>query len=194
MQIHHFNQEVRSQVTQVKRLAEALHRWPDILEEQFGVDLSGKTIIPCILNNLPCARTGDVDGVFFYDYSALGRFFQSAQLNIKAVYNAGRDAKLFQKIGTARIWKGDTPTAADLIAELRDPIQLRILKHHTTEVQPLFGLAEGVGATMPEFVRHDVTHMTMADFAQIPRGNIRLRLERGRRRARKLRRRNDRTK
>jgi hypothetical protein len=189
MRIHHFTQEIRSQITQVKRLVEALHRWPDILNDGFGRDLSGKTIIPCILNNLPYARTGDLDGVFFYDYSALGRFFQSSQLNIKAVYNAGGDAKLFKKIGTARIWQGDTPTAADLVAELKDPIQLRILKHHTTDGQPMFGLAEGVAATMPEFVRQDVTHMTMADFAQIPRGNIRLQLERAQRRAKKLRRR-----
>jgi hypothetical protein len=64
-QIHHFNQGIRSQITQVKRLVEALQRWPDILREQFGTDLSAKTIIPCILNNLPYARTGDLDGVFF---------------------------------------------------------------------------------------------------------------------------------
>jgi hypothetical protein len=189
MQIHHFTQEIRSHVTQVKRLVEALRRWPDILNKEFGRNLSGKTIVPCVLNNLPYARTGDLDGVLFYDYSALGRFFQSSQMNIKAVYNAGGGAKLLKKIGTVRIWKDDTPTAADLVAELRDPIQLRILKHHTTEGHPIFGLAEGIAATMPEFVRQDVTPMTMADFARIPRGNVRLQLERAQRRAKKLRRR-----
>lgn len=94
-----------------------------------------------------------------------------------------------KKIGTARLWQGDTVTATDLVAELKDPIQLRIMKHHTTEGRPLFWLAEGIAAAAPEFVRQDVTHMSMADFAQIPRSNVRLQLERAERRARKLRRR-----
>ena len=94
-----------------------------------------------------------------------------------------------KKIGTARLWQGETPTATDLVAELKDPIQLRILKHHTTEGLPVFWLAEGVAASVPEFVRQDVTHLSMADFAQIPRSSVRLQLERAQRRARKLRRR-----
>ena len=186
---YHFELEARSSIKQIKRLCDALVSSSDALEERFGRGAAAKTIVPIVLHNLPYARFGPTEGVFFYDYSALSRFFKEGRLHVNAVHNAGDGAKLLNKIPTARIWVGEKPAPADLMAELNAPVQLRILKHHTRVFPVIFGLDMTTVGTTEFFIAEEVTEMTMADFSGIGRRAMRIALDKGARRARKLRKR-----
>lgn len=186
---YHFELEARSSIKQVRRLCDALVSWPDALEERFGQSAATKAIVPVVLHNLPYARFGPTEGVYFYDFSALSRFFKEGRLHVNAVHNAGSGAKLLNKIPTARIWAGERPEPADLIVELNAPVQLRILQHHTRIFPIIFGLdMSTVGAT-EFFITEEVTEMTMADFSGIGRRAMRVALDKGAKKARKLRKR-----
>ncbi|MDB5583762.1 MAG: hypothetical protein JWR80_8938 [Bradyrhizobium sp.] len=91
-----------------------------------------------------------------------------------------------QRIGTLPIWEGEKPEAGDLLKQLEDPIQLRVLRHHTEATENVFQLDESTGALSPEQLREDVTAMTLAD---IPRRTVKLAIEKTARKAKKSRRR-----
>lgn len=151
--------------------------------------VASKQVVPCVLNNLPYARSGLHEGVYFFDFSALARFFGSRTLNIKSVHNLGGGAKLAQRTGTLPIWEGEKPTAGDLLKQLEDPIELRVLRHHTQATANVFQLDESTGALSPEQLREDVTAMTLADMAGIPRRTVKLAIDKAARKAKKSRRR-----
>ena len=70
---------LRSALRQVSRQAHALRSYPDILMERAGIDSTGKTIVPCVLNSLPFSMNGCPDGVYVTDWSALKRFFDDSE-------------------------------------------------------------------------------------------------------------------
>jgi hypothetical protein len=83
MNAYYFDLGIRSAVRQVKRLVHALQRFPDILAEKMQIDISGKKIIPCVLNSLPYARIGELDGVYCTDSSILDRFLSDRHFYLK---------------------------------------------------------------------------------------------------------------
>jgi len=115
---YYFEKECRENIKQVKRLAEALERYPQILEQHLPEGI-GKTIVPCVLNALPYATTGERDDVLFADESALSRFF-TGSAGLRA--DAGGDYLV-----ELRLWQGATPTALDLLFALLHPFQMHLM-------------------------------------------------------------------
>ncbi|SDX21407.1 hypothetical protein SAMN05421681_104240 [Lysobacter enzymogenes] len=115
---YYFEKECRENIKQVKRLADALERYPQILEQHLPEGI-GKTIVPCILNALPYATTGARDGVLFADESALSRFFTGS-----AGLRAGVGGDYLVEL---RLWQGATPTALDLVFALLYPFQMHLM-------------------------------------------------------------------
>lgn len=166
------------QIEQVNRLAVALKKWPDILSNEFGRDLSALTLVPIVLNNLSYARSGPTDGVYFYDYSALTRFFTSGSLSMKIpISEHGPNQKLLE-IPTVKMWAGYEVASTDLVNELEDPAQLRFKRFHTYVSPMEFWLDSRTICEAPMFREHPMTPLTAADFAGIPRRQILDRLER----------------
>jgi hypothetical protein len=128
---YYFDLEIHSAVRQVKRLAEALRRYPDILEMEMKVRLDSKTVVPCVFNSLPYARTGDLKGVFCTDSSSVERFFSHRFLMVKSPHRVKKNATLLHRVPLASLWKGELPGPEDLLRQLQDPIQLKIVKAHT---------------------------------------------------------------
>ena len=64
-----------------------LRRWPRITKNEFGQDLAGKTD-GMRAQQLPYRSGRALDGVYFYDSSALERFFTSERLNAKVMSKA----------------------------------------------------------------------------------------------------------
>jgi len=124
-------QEIRSNIKQIKRLADALRRHPDILREGMGVDQEGKTIIPCVLNALPYALPGAVDGVHVFDASALKRFFEDRHFRIKTGYEIAENIKFIHRVAMHSAWAGDKPAPEDLVRQLQVPFQIRLMLAHT---------------------------------------------------------------
>ena len=124
IQEHYFDLENIDNIKQLNRLMAALVKHPDILGDNLPTNVAEKTFVPILLNCLPYALPGSVEGVHFYDYSALSRFFMNGQIS-------GRTMKLGQGTNEImkgpRIWFGDNPTAEDFISQLNEPIQFKVV-------------------------------------------------------------------
>ena len=136
--IRDFLDDRKDVLHQVKRLIGALERWPEELTARFGPEAAGKTIVPVVLRNLPYAQQGPTDGVYFYDFSALTRFFESGQMNNGVQIDRGIEIQ----VPTFRLWAGDQPVAADLLAQLQDPIQLKLIENRT-RIFPMYFSLDG---------------------------------------------------
>jgi hypothetical protein len=79
----HFLSEVFAGADQLRRLRRAITRAPDIVQEKFGKNASWKNVVCCVLSGLPWSA-GRVDDVFYYDMSALTRFFDEGTIYVKA--------------------------------------------------------------------------------------------------------------
>jgi hypothetical protein len=126
-QAYYFNLEVTSQAKQVRRLADALVAYPEIIEQEIGVEYKNYKIIPCILHSLPYSRPNDSDGVLFTDWSVVTRFFDQSHFRVKVFHQIGKQ-KLLHRIALKKLWKSETPSADDLLNELRSPFQLELSK------------------------------------------------------------------
>jgi hypothetical protein len=72
---------------------------------------------------MPFSLPTQLDGVFFFDVSALGRFFKEGSINFIEASGSGEQRQI-SRIPLKWLWKGSWPSAEDLIAQLRSPAQL----------------------------------------------------------------------
>ncbi len=141
VQSYYFDLETASEVRQVRRLAEALVRYPDIIKEKMGPQYVGRKIISCVLHSLPYSRIGKTDGVYFTDASALMRFFNEAYFYINVPHHIG-SATILHRTAVKKIWARERPVPTDLIEQMEHPFQVELLLKHL-EVRPLdFGLSD----------------------------------------------------
>ncbi len=128
-QAYYFDLEVHGQAKQAARLANALAQYPDIVEKEIGVQHVGKKVIPCVLHSLPYSRLDPIDGVYFTDASTLTRFLQQEYFRVKVRHQIGK-ATLLHRTALKKFWKGDKPTADDLMRELTKPFPLELSMEH----------------------------------------------------------------
>jgi hypothetical protein len=139
---YYFALEIESGVRQVKRLADALTNHADAVLERSGIDMAGKTVVPCLVNSLPYALSGEQEKVYVTDASGLRRFFEKRDFHVVRAHNLGAKGKVLHRTGMKRLWKGEAPAAADLMAYLKDPFQLRLMAAHLRKEGHVFGLGE----------------------------------------------------
>lgn len=116
---HYFEMECKSNAKQVLRLADALVKYPDILEEHLPEGI-GKTVVPCVMHALPYAIPGGLDGALFGDESALSKFFKQPVAGL-------RDPRSEAYLVSLRLWEGAVPTAEDLVFALEHPFQVYLM-------------------------------------------------------------------
>ena len=120
--MHYFDMESVSNVEQVKRLMRGLEEHPDMLKKHLPPGSETKQRIPIVLNCLPYALPGGADGVFFYDYSALRRFFKSAQIVARKIEGG---IVYEEPQASVRLWEGNSPMPGDLIDQIKLPLQFK---------------------------------------------------------------------
>jgi hypothetical protein len=152
---YYFELGVRSAVRQVKRLAEALRKYPDILATEMKVALDSQTIVPCVLNSLPYARTGDLEGVYCTDSSSLQRFLSHRYLFIKSPHRIRKGLTVMHRVAVTSLWKEDRPGPEDLVRQLQEPFQLKLLKAHTELRWGAFPIGPTHVVAATEFTRKD---------------------------------------
>ena len=129
VQAYYFDQQVSSHAKQVRRQAEALRRFPDIVDQNIGPEYVGMTVVPCVLNSLPYSQIGTTDEVYFTDASALFRFFDKRDITINCPHRLGKTT-ILHRVPVSSFWSGDEPTVADFLKHLAAPHQLVLqLKH-----------------------------------------------------------------
>jgi hypothetical protein len=164
--IARFAQDRSTTIGQVKRLLKGLADHPEELDKRLGAGAAAKTIVPIILRNLPYAEQGPQDGIYFYDYSALSRFFKNGRMsNSIALRDGTRIA-----VPTFMLWAGAAPEPADFLAQLDSPVQLQIVEHHTRIFPMLFRLDSTTFATTERYILEEVTPDSVAALSGAPDG------------------------
>jgi len=173
IQAYYFNIGIKEYIKQVKRLADALRRYPDILADQFGVDVAQKTIVPCLLNALPYSLSGDTDGVYVTDSSALKRFFEQRYFNIKTSYQIHEKLKLLHRTAMYSLWSSETPSPKDLLRQLKSPFQVKLIAAHTKEGIVDFAVGESHGVVSTDHTQKEMSVESFANLAGIPYASVR---------------------
>jgi hypothetical protein len=137
-------------------LADALQRYPDIVEKEIGAQHVGKKIVPCVLHSLPYSRLDPIDGVYFTDASTLKRFLEQEYFRVKVPHRIG-NATLLHRTALKKFWKGDEPTADDLIRELAEPFPLKLSVNHLGMTQIDFAISNTEEVIAPELTRKPMT-------------------------------------
>jgi hypothetical protein len=126
IQMHYFDLENLSNIRQIKRLMQALDDYPDILMKHLPPGAATKMRVPVILNCLPYSIPQGFDGVYFYDYSALARFFKNAQVFAHDL--SGGEIIATVKWPDHRLWKCDAPSPEDFLVQLNESLQFKIVR------------------------------------------------------------------
>lgn len=151
-----FDLAVASQEKQVRRLATALKKYPDILKEHVGEEHVGGEIVPCVVHSLPYAKFGQSRDVYFMDFSMLSRFFEEPYLKVKMPHTVG-DFTVLHRVGVKKFWSGDAPTAEDLLDQMRCPFQLELTAGHLGYRAVTFPIGSAEVALVPELVREELS-------------------------------------
>lgn len=155
-QTFHFGLSLRSHAKQTNRLATALRDHPDLLIQALGPQAAGKTIVPCVVNAMAYSFPEGIDGVFFTDNSALARFFQGRHLHEPTTAAIDGSGGRTPAVPLHSQWSGSAPTAEDLLVQLRDPIQFKLLAASIELRQDYFELDQSTLALTAELTRHAI--------------------------------------
>ena len=136
--LYHFVGELADGLEQAERLSKFFADHPEIVRKHLGADAQWDRIVSCVVNGIPFSA-GEIDGIYIYDASALARFFESRALNMVVTSSSGKTS-LPLSGAEATLWEGEQPTAADLIHQMGDPVQVSMLKSHFTRAMR-WGLA-----------------------------------------------------
>lgn len=160
---YYFALEVDSAVKQVKRLVSGLLAAPDVLLARTGIDISNKTIVPCVLNSLPYARRGEKDSVFVTDASGIKRFFEERYLRVNRPHHLkGKNAVILHRMAIKDIWEAESPTPEGLVCYLSNPFQIELLLGHMTGQHYAFGLGGRTVVGVLDLVRTDMSPASVA--------------------------------
>jgi hypothetical protein len=124
---YHFLQEVGSSIRQIQRLRDGLVKWPDILTNEFGLQVTTKTVVHCLQHNETFSFPEGIDGIYIYDWSALKRFFEAAWFRVIHDHQGPQNTVFRNRVGVKRIWSGEEPAPTDLLEELANPSQYQIV-------------------------------------------------------------------
>lgn len=126
-----FVKKLEAAASQVRRIAQQFTDDPSLLRRHLGKNASWTKVHLVVLNAMPVSMASEESGVYFYDASALGKFLREKTINI-LVDPSGSFGET-TVVATHTLWTGNTPTAEDLLAQLNDPIQLKLVQRNLTQ-------------------------------------------------------------
>ncbi len=170
---YYFNLGLRSYGKQVKRLTDALHKHPEVLKDKFGVDVTTKTVISCVLNALPFSLPGPADGVYYIDASVLKRFFQERYFHVKVPHWIDENVQILHRTAMHSFWSSDHPSPEDLLKQLEMPFQLKLELAHTELVPAFIALGDGGIVVTGEYASKDKTIESISDIVKVSSENVR---------------------
>ena len=171
---YYFALEMDQAIRQVRRLADGLELHPDVVLERTGIDLAGKTIVPCVLNSLPYAAKVGEDGVYLSDASSLKRFFQERYFHLVRPHRLKKkNATVLHRTAMKSLWSGDKATVADLVAYLADPLPLQIAAAHTGRTSHGFGLGGRTVVMVDDLAYQEMTTESISTLCGVDPKSVR---------------------
>jgi len=125
----YFIKKLGEAAAQVRRIGKQLAENPDLLKRHLGESAHWSETHLVVLNAMPISVAGEVDGVYFYDASALGKLLHEKQISIRIDPSGDME----KAVATFALWQGDAPQASDLVAQLNEPIQLKAFHQKLTK-------------------------------------------------------------
>lgn len=123
-----FEKKLAEAADQVTRIAEQLDADPSILHEHLGSGVTWKVAHRVVLNAFPISLPTSDGDPYFYDSSALGRFFENGQISLVIDSTPSSGVQEQVKVPVASLWGGSKPDVSDFIAQMRHPIQIRSIE------------------------------------------------------------------
>lgn len=151
---HHAYMENNSHRNQVRRLANGLLQYPDMLDKHLP-SARGKLLVPCVINALPYVLPGGDGGIFFGDYSSLHRFFDEPVVGEKQ-FGGPNDLALGMTERHYRLWAGDRPTPEELLRHLQCPIQFQMTLSNMSLRPVAHRIFENKALIMADYWRDDI--------------------------------------
>jgi hypothetical protein len=134
---------------QVERIAKDLGEHPDIVRQNFGVDVSWDEVHAVVLNASFLSLPRTPNGIFCYDASALGRFLKEGTLN--EIYSLPTEGnRLDVSVELKRLWKEEHPTPHDLLREMENPSQVAMEREKYYLARKLLPLSSTVAMMIQE--------------------------------------------
>ena len=146
--LYYFGKHLRVFADQVRRIASDLNDHPEIVRLHFGADATWKQVVPVVLQAMPWSQ-GVVDGVFYYDASALRKLLEDGAVRVVVSARVGNATILRRHCYPTR--KGPTPNASELLAELHAPAQQRLYKTGWQIKTVTVPISDSMVLTIPEW-------------------------------------------
>lgn len=181
IQAYYFELSINSAISQTQRLLRGLTNYGAEVLTHTGIKVEGKTVIPCVLNSLPYARAGQTNGIYLTDMSAIQRFFKERYMFVVRPADVDDKIKVIHRVAVGSNWAREDPQPTDFIRHLNDPIQLKLLKGHTTREFFAFSLGQGTVVEAEFLARTEQTLDTMCAIYGVSADFVRSEFEKSRR-------------
>ena len=156
-----FLQDQVDAARQVLEKVAAIEAHPEVIGEALGKRVAWQRVVPVVLNGAPFSLPGPIQGVHFYDASALHRFFEDGFIG----YSVDRGKIPRQPIAEGRtdLWAGASPVASDLVKQMERPEQVMRLSREYRRVQIAFPISRQLHVSTMTLDRVAATVGTVAE-------------------------------
>lgn len=121
----------------IDRIRDALARYPEVLDGEFGAGSSERRILPIVTYSLPFAAPTAKSGISYIDYVALRRFFLDPQISA-VQFDSRVNDDITLEVPLCSLWSGERPSIGDFERYLEEPPQLRVALRHLERAERLF--------------------------------------------------------
>lgn len=169
---YYFALEMESAMRQVRRLADGLVEHAGLVLEKTGIDLTGKTIVPCVLNSLPYAAKPH-GGIYLSDASSVKRFFQERYFHLVRPHRMSKQTTVVHRTAMKALWSGERPSVGDFTDYLAEPLPLQIAQAHTIRAAHRFGLGERTVVSVEDLVHTEMTTDSISKLCSVDPAAVR---------------------
>ena len=119
-------------IKQTKRLADALDKYPEILDNLFGEGASDLSRLDCVLYAAPYSYPEGFEDIYVYDAQSLCRLFKKRHVSLTSQINKG-SAQILVPISVADIWGQENLSAEILTEQMQFSHQVSLACAHRSE-------------------------------------------------------------
>ncbi|WPJ97530.1 NERD domain-containing protein [Coraliomargarita algicola] len=123
---YYFSLKMKDARKQVQRISRQLNENSEIVKRHLGENAKWSETVSIVLNAMPWS-VGKVDGTYFYDSSALRKFFNEGHVSFEMPIRLN-DKVVVKRRHKVSLWAGEEPTSHDFLHQLNNPIQVEALK------------------------------------------------------------------
>ena len=111
--------------------------------------------------------------MYFTDASLLKRFFNERHFRVKTAYPIKKNLKLLHRNAVYSWWTTDKPSPQDLMRQLEEPFQVKVVRAHTEVSVKPFQIDSNELVVPQEFSRTEMTPESFSAVAGVSGDSVR---------------------